>query len=95
MAVRVENHEGSISPDLYRANLPVQIHLLMNGLSWAYVPLGSLGPAGRLKQPGGTVVWTSDHVLREAVEITVVLDEGNLLPETNKSNNTLSRRLSP
>lgn len=43
VAVRVENHGGRLSPDLYRADLPGQIHLLINNRSWAYVyPLGPL-----------------------------------------------------
>ena len=95
VAVRVENRGAGISPDLYRANPAVQIRLLMNGRGWAYIPLAFLDPTGALKQAGGSVVWTSDHVMREAADITVVVDEGNRIPETDKTNNTLTRRLSP
>jgi len=95
VAVRVENRGAGIAPELYRANPPVQVRLLMNGRSWAYVPLAALDPAGALRQAGGSAVWTNDQALREAAEITVVLDEGNRLPESNEENNTLTKRLSP
>lgn len=95
VAVHVENRGSGISPEIYRANPPVQVHLLINGRSWAYVPLGMLDPTGLLRQAAGSVIWTNDQRLREAAEITVILDEGNRLPEANEENNTLTKRLSP
>ncbi len=95
VAVRIENRGAGLPADLYRATPPVQAHLLMNGRSWAYVPLAGLDPAGALRQSGGSAVWTSDHVLREAADITLIVDEGNRLAEGNEENNRLTRRLSP
>lgn len=95
VAVRVENRGAGIAPEHYRANPPVQARLLMNGRSWAFVPLAAIDPSRALAQPGGSALWTNDQALREAAEITVVLDEGNRLPESNEANNTLTKRLSP
>ncbi|MEJ5359933.1 MAG: hypothetical protein WHT06_14840 [Desulfobacterales bacterium] len=95
VVVRIENRGGGLSPELYRANPQPQIRLLMNGRGWANVPLGSLDPAGALRQPGGSLAWTGEQVPREPVEITVIVDEGNLIGESNRANNTLTKRLSP
>jgi len=95
VSVRVDNRGAGISPDYYRSSPPVQIRLFMNDRSWAYVPLASFDATGALRQPGGSTVWTSDQSLRESTDIRVVLDEGNLLPESTKANNTLTKRLTP
>ncbi len=95
VVVRIENRGGGLSPELYRANPQPQIRLLMNGRGWANVSLGSLDPAGVLRQPGGSLAWTGEQVPREPVDITVIVDEGNLIGESNRQNNTLTRRLTP
>lgn len=95
IAVKIENKGAGIPAEFYRANPQPHIHLLMNGRSWSYVPLAFLDPAGALKQSGGSAVWTSDYTVREAVEITAIVDEGDRIPETNENNNTFTRLLSP
>lgn len=95
ICLRVENRGGGISSDVYGVNPPVTVHLFLNGRSRAYVPLAVLDPTGALRQGGGSTVWTSDQVLREAADITVVLDEGNRLQESEEANNAVTRRLVP
>jgi hypothetical protein len=95
IVVKVLNLGAGLDTGLYQADARILMHLSMNGRSWAYVPLAQIDPAGALKNAGGSAAWTSDFVVRQEVEITAVIDEENRLAESNKANNTLTRRLGP
>lgn len=95
VVVRIINNGGGLAPELYQGPNPVRIRLLMNGAGWTSMPLAFFDPRGVLKQPGGIAVWTMDEPLRGAADITVIVDEGNVCQESDKANNTLTRRLAP
>lgn len=95
IAVRVSNQGAGLPAEAWQQNPPVQLKLWMNGRGWAVVPLAFFDPGRALSQPGGSAVYTSDHVVRQALEIRAVIDEENRLPETNENNNALTRSLAP
>ncbi|HSW64285.1 MAG TPA: CARDB domain-containing protein [Dissulfurispiraceae bacterium] len=95
VAIRVANHGGRLPEGAWTGEPNVQLRLLMNGRSWAYVPLNSIDPQRVLRQKGSSVVYTTDLVVRNQVEITAIIDEMGRLQESNENNNTLIRSLLP
>ncbi len=95
VAVRIQNQGAGLNAEAWQLEPQIQLKLLMNGRSWANVPLSFLDPSRALQQPGGSATYTSDHVVRSAVEITAIIDEGNRVAETDENNNTLTHSLAP
>lgn len=95
VAIRVANNGGSLPEGAWTGEPNIQLRLLMNGRSWAYVPLNMLDPRRDLRQKGSSVVYTTDLVVRNQVEIAAIIDEMGQLQEGNENNNTLIRSLAP
>lgn len=95
VAVRITNRGAGLDAEVWQREPQLQLKLLMNGRSWATVPLSFLDPARALQQRGGSAAYTSDYVVLNALEITAIIDEGNRVAEKDETNNTLTRSLAP
>lgn len=95
VSVMVKNLGPGPLPDtIWTVHTPqsASVSLYKNGSLWGSVPIWQFDTAKKLKNPGGTAIFTSTLKVTKAT-IKAVVDPGNVVKEANEGNNSLEVNL--
>lgn len=77
----------------YDQMLGPSVQIYKGSESWGGWRLEGVDPEKKLKNPGGTITWTSGKVLIGTEAIKVTFDPNNVLKEPNRTNNSMTKTL--
>jgi hypothetical protein len=97
VVVKIRNNgPGRLFDDVWNVHTPKSagIYLSINGQKWGGATIWGFDPTRALQASGGTAEYTSNLKVSAHSVIRAEIDLWNVVPETNKANNVLTKTLS-
>lgn len=97
VVVKIRNNgPGRLSDDVWSVHTPKSagIYLSINGQKWGGATIWGFDPARALQASGGTAEYTSNLKVSAHSAIRAEIDLWNVVAESNKANNVLTKTLS-
>ncbi len=82
-------HKKSISEKYFQVG---KVRIKIGSSTVATLRFSQIDPGKNLKNPMGRVIYTSAIILEETDSVTVTVDPGNKIPESNEINNSSSQK---